>query len=61
MRDARQYEAKDLLVMASNDVVEMLLDEESSALADLESFVGVTIRFRAESEYTQEQYNVVLV
>ncbi|PHS73749.1 MAG: ribonuclease E/G [Cycloclasticus sp.] len=61
MRDARQYEAKELLVLASNEVVEMLLDEESSTLADLESFVGISIRFRAESEYTQEQYDVVLV
>ena len=61
MRDARQYEAKELLVMASNEVVEMLLDEESSTLADLESFVGIPIRFRAEDQFTQEQYDVVLV
>lgn len=61
MRDARQYEAKELLVLASNDVVEMLLDEESTTLADLEAFVGISIRFRAENQYTQEQYDVVLV
>jgi ribonuclease, Rne/Rng family len=61
IRDARQYEAKELLVLASNAVVEMLLDEESTTLADLESFVGIRIRFRAENEYTQEQYDVVLV
>ena len=61
IRDARQYEAKELLVLASNEVVDMLLDEESTTLADLESFVGIRIRFRAENEYTQEQYDVVLV
>jgi len=61
MRDARQYEAKELLVLASNEVVEMLLDEESTTLADLEAFVGINIRFRAENQYTQEQYDVVLV
>ncbi|OUR85674.1 ribonuclease E/G [Cycloclasticus sp. 44_32_T64] len=61
IRDARQYEAKELLVLASNEVVEMLLDEESTTLADLESFVGIRIRFRAENQYTQEQYDVVLV
>jgi ribonuclease G len=61
IRDARQYEAKELLVLASNEVVEMLLDEESTTLADLESFVGISIRFRAENGYTQEQYDVVLV
>ncbi|AFT67688.1 MAG: ribonuclease G [Cycloclasticus pugetii] len=61
IRDARQYEAKELLVLASNEVVDMMLDEESTTLADLESFVGIRIRFRAENEYTQEQYDVVLV
>ena len=61
IRDARQYEAKELLVLASNEVVEMLLSEESTTLADLEAFVGISIRFRAESQYTQEQYDVVLV
>lgn len=61
MRDARQYEARELLVLASNGVVELLLDEESSTLADLQAFVGITIRFRAEDSYTQEQYDVVLI
>ena len=61
IRDARQYEATELLVLASNEVVEMLLDEESTTLADLEHFVGISIRFRAESQYTQEQYDVVLL
>jgi len=61
MRDARQYEAKELLVVASNDVVDMLLDEESTNLADLEAFVGIRIRFRADNQYSQERYDVVLV
>jgi len=61
MRDARQYEAKELLVLSSQEVVDMLLDEEAAALADLEAFVGINIRFRAEQDYRQEQYNVVLV
>ena len=61
LRDARQYEAQELLVLASNEVVEMLLDEESDSLAELEAFVGIRIRFRAEAQYTQEQYDVVLV
>ena len=61
MRDARQYEAKELLVVASSDVVDMLLDEESTNLADLEAFVGIRIRFRADNQYGQERYDVVLV
>jgi len=61
MRDARQYEARELLVVASNDVVDMLLDEESTNLADLEAFVGIRIRFRADNQYGQDRYDVVLV
>ncbi len=60
LRVARAYENDVLLVMASQGVVDRLLDEESSALADLEELVGKTIRFEVEPMYTQEQYDVVL-
>lgn len=60
MRVARVYENDTLLVMASQQVVDRLLDEESSSLADLEELVGKTIRFEVEPIYNQEQYDVVL-
>lgn len=59
IREARQYEAQQLLVLASQGVVDLLIDEESDSLAELEEFVGVPIRFQVESLYTQEQYDVV--
>ena len=37
------------------------MDEESAAVAELEAFVGKTIRFQAEEQYSQEQYDVVLL
>lgn len=61
IREVRQYKVKKLLVLASNSVVEMLLDEEADMLAELETFLGVQIKFRAEAEYNQEQYDVVLL
>jgi ribonuclease G len=61
LREARQFDVESLLVLASQEVVDRLLDEESSSLAELESFVGKTIRLQAESLYTQEQYDVVLI
>ncbi len=61
IREVRQYDVKNLLVLASNEVVEMLLDEEADTLSELEAFVGVQIKFRVESEYNQEQYDVVLL
>jgi len=59
IREARQYEAQQLLVLASQGVVDLLLDEESNSLAELETFIGIPIRFQVESLYTQEQYDVV--
>ncbi len=61
IREVRQYEVQSLLVLASNEVVERLLDEEADMLAELERFLKVRIRFRAEPQYNQEQYDVVLL
>ncbi|GAB6068850.1 ribonuclease G [Methylothermus subterraneus] len=61
IREVRQYEVKALLVLASNEVVERLLDEEAPTLAELERSLNVRIRFRAEPQYNQEQYDVVLL
>jgi len=61
IREVRQYKVKKILVLASNEVVEMLLDEEADMLAELEVFLSVRIKFRAEAEYNQEQYDVVLL
>jgi len=61
LREARQFEVEQFLVLASTEVVERLLDEESQNLAELEQFIGKPIRLQAESTYTQEQYDVVLI
>ncbi len=60
MREARQYDARQMLVLASQEVVDMLLDEESTSIAELEEFIGRPIKFQVESLYTQEQFDVVL-
>lgn len=61
LREARQFEAGQLLVLASQEVVDLLLDEESTSLAELEDFIQKTIKFQVESLYTQEQFDVVLM
>jgi len=60
MRVAKAYEHDILLVMASQVVVDRLLDEESTVLADLEELVEKTVKFEVEPMYTQEQFDVVL-
>ncbi|TAH46292.1 MAG: ribonuclease G [Gammaproteobacteria bacterium] len=60
-RAVRQFDAEKLLVLATPDVVSRILDEESTAVAELEEFIGKTIRFQAEEHYAQEQFDVVLL
>jgi len=59
LRESRQFDAQQLLVLASQEVVDLLLDEESASLAELEAFIGKPIKFQVESLYSQEQYDVV--
>ncbi len=61
LREARQYDAERLLVLASPEVVDLLVDEESTSVAELQEFIGKEIQLQAESQYTQEQYDVVLL
>jgi ribonuclease G len=60
-RAVRQFEAQKLLVLASPKVVAKILDEESAAVAELEEFIGKSIRLQADEQYGQEQYDVVLL
>ena len=49
-----------LLVVASQLVVDRLLDEESGTLSMLEELVGKTVKYEVEPMYTREQFDVVL-
>ncbi len=61
MREARQFDATKFLVLASQEVVDRLLDEESTSVAELEEFIGKPIQLQVETLYTQEQFDVVLM
>ncbi len=61
LREARQYDADRLLVLASPEVIDTLVDEESAGFAELEAFVGKPITLQAETLYPREQYDVVLM
>lgn len=60
LREARTYENEKFLVLASQIVIDRLLDEESTNVADLGMFISRTIEFQVESMYNQEQYDIVL-
>jgi ribonuclease G len=62
LREARVYdEAQQLLVMANQAVIDMLLDEEAASLAELEAFINIPVKLQVESFYSQENYDVVPV
>lgn len=61
LREVRAYDTEEIVVLASQLVIDRLLDEESSNVADLEEFIGRTIKFKVEAIYHQEQYDIILV
>ena len=61
LREARQFDIDGFLVLASQVVIDMLLDEEATALADLQEFVGKPIHLQVEAMYHQEERDVVLL
>jgi ribonuclease G len=61
LREARMYDNDKLLVLASQEVVDRLLDEDSHIVADLEVHLGKTIQFQVEVMYSPEQFDVVLL
>ena len=61
LREARQFSAREMRVLASPAVIDLFLDEESQAVAMLSDFVGRKISLQAEPSYNQEQYDIVLL
>lgn len=61
LRQHRQFSFKELLILAHQDVIELLLDEESGGLAELSGAIDKTVRLQAEGLFAQDQYDVVLM
>lgn len=61
IRQSRQFDFEEALVLAHQDVIELLLDEQAQSLAELEQQTGKSIRLQTESLYLQDQFDVVLM
>ena len=61
MRQHRQHEARELLVLARPEIVERLLDEESASVAELEDVTSTPIRLQSEGMYAPDQFDVVVM
>jgi ribonuclease G len=61
LREARQFNPKQFRIVASPQVVDLLLDEESAHVASLSDFIGKPITLQSDTAMGQEQFDVVLV
>ena len=61
IRQSRQFEFDEALVLAHQDVIDLLLDEQADSLAELAEDTGKSIRLQTESLYLQDQFDVVLM
>jgi ribonuclease G len=61
IRQSRQFEFEEVMVLAHQDVIELLLDEQADSLAEIAEQTGKAIRLQTESLYLQDQFDVVLM
>ncbi|HEC27227.1 MAG TPA: ribonuclease G, partial [Gammaproteobacteria bacterium] len=61
MRDSREYEDVGYRILASEKVIDMLLDEEQMSLANLQGFINAEIELQVETLYMPDEYDVVMV
>ncbi len=61
IRQYRQFKFDEVLVLAHQDVIEMLLTDESNGLAEMEAQTGKPVRLQPESLYLRDQFDVVLI
>lgn len=61
IRQSWQFDFSTAMVLAHQDVIELLLDEHAPNLAKLEQQTGKSIRLQPEALYLQDQFDVVLM
>jgi ribonuclease G len=61
IRQHRQFRFDEVLVLAHQDAIDLLLDEEAAGLAEIEEQIGKSIRLQPESLYLKDQFDVVLI
>lgn len=59
-REASQFNPQEFRIIASQDVIDLFLDEESQPLALIGEQIGKPIRLQVETQYHQQQYDIVL-
>ncbi|MGV2870471.1 ribonuclease G [Colwellia sp. E150_009] len=61
VRVNRAHEADKFIVYAASAVSEFLVNDEFHSLAEVEMFIGKSIKVQTETMYSQEQFDVVMM
>jgi ribonuclease G len=61
MRESRQFNPREFRILASQEVIDLFLEEESQHMAMLGDFIGKPISLQVESTCHQEQYDIILM
>jgi ribonuclease G len=61
LREARQFNASEFRILASQSVIDLFLEEESQSLAMLGDFIGKPVSLQVENTYTQERFDIILI
>jgi len=60
LREDRRYKARGYTIVAAAAVIDLMLDEEASSLADLQDFIDRPIALQSDPYYQQQQYDIAL-
>ncbi len=60
-RESQQFNPREFRILASQDVIDLFLEEEAQSLASLCDATGKQISLQVESIYNQEQYDIILI
>ncbi len=61
LRESRQFNPREFRVLASQQVIDLFLEEESQHLAMLGDFIAKPISLQVDTMYHQEQYDIILM
>ncbi len=61
LQEAKQFDLRQFRILASQVVIDLFLEEESQHLAMLGDFIGKPISLQVETNYHQEQYDIILM
>ncbi len=61
LRESRLFNAKEFKILASHTVIDLFLGEEAHSLAQLADFIAKPISLQTQADYSQEQFDIILI